>query len=155
MGVLGWIGLGAAALVVAGALAVRIVPMDPAEWHADPSSGPRSGQPNDFLVGPGGDLPVQILDAPVAAVMEAVDAVAAEQPRTFRLAGDPSDGHVTYVQRSRVMGFPDAVSVKADATDGGTALTIWSRSRYGRSDLGMNAARVSDWLGRIRAALDG
>ncbi len=59
------------------------------------------------------------------------------------------------MQRSRVFGFPDYLTVKAVAVDsnageGGAGLIIWSRARYGRSDFGVNQARVEAWL----AALD-
>ncbi len=57
---------------------------------------------------------------------------------------------ITYVQRSRVFGFPDYLTVKAVVMDGGAGLIIWSRARYGRSDFGVNRARVEAWL----AALD-
>ncbi len=61
---------------------------------------------------------------------------------------------ITYVQRSRVFGFPDCLTVKAVAIEStgeaGAGLIIWSRARYGRSDFGVNRARVEAWL----AALD-
>jgi uncharacterized protein (DUF1499 family) len=57
---------------------------------------------------------------------------------------------MTYVQRSRFWGFPDYVSVRAvDLGDGSSALAIFSRSRYGASDLGVNRARVDAWLARL------
>ncbi|MEL6267324.1 MAG: DUF1499 domain-containing protein, partial [Pseudomonadota bacterium] len=58
------------------------------------------------------------------------------------VAGSAAEGFVTYVQTSRIVGFPDYVSART--VEGGIA--VWSRSRYGYSDLGVNRARVEDWL---------
>jgi len=44
------------------------------------------------------------------------------------------------------MGYPDAISVKAVQTGDRTGLMLWSRSRYGQSDLGVNQARIERWL---------
>ena len=56
----------------------------------------------------------------------------------------------TYVQRSAWMRFPDYISVRAlPAGDKRATLAVFSRSRYGASDLGVNAKRVSAWLAAI------
>jgi uncharacterized protein (DUF1499 family) len=74
------------------------------------------------------------------------------------VAGDPDSLMITYVQRSRVFGFPDYITVKAVATEStgegstvgsGAGLIIWSRARYGRSDFGVNRARVEAWLAAL------
>ena len=80
----------------------------------------------------------------------AFDAAVLAQPRVERIAGDPSEGFMTYRQRSLVFGFPDYVSVRTLPAAGGSTLAIWSRSRYGRSDFGVNAERVSTWLGLLQ-----
>ncbi|SES90883.1 DUF1499 domain-containing protein [Oceanicella actignis] len=147
-----------AGLALAAALWMRLVPDDPARWHVDPLSVQRTGAPNDFLLAPPGaaapaDGPAPVLAADPAALMAAFDAVALAQPRTRRIAGGPEALHATYVQRSALMGFPDYVSARALPVPGGAALAVYSRSRYGRSDLGVNAARVADWLAALRARL--
>ena len=53
------------------------------------------------------------------------------------------------VQRSRVIGFPDAISVSARPDGKGSRLSIWSRSRYGQYDFGVNRARVERWLAAL------
>ena len=125
---------------------VRLAPMDAERWHADPDAGARTGKPNDILIAADGDrLPVVTALAPDD-LSERIDAVAMAEPRTIRLAGIPEDGHVTYVQRSKVMGYPDAISVKVAPEGDGSRLTIWSRARFGHSDLGVNEARIDRWL---------
>lgn len=133
-------------IAAAGGLAVRSVAHDPARWHVNPAEAVRSGAPNDFLAAPAGttvatpDLLLETRDP--AAAMTALDRVARQAPRTEVVAGDPADGFVTYVQRSALIGFPDYVSVST--VEGGIA--IWSRSRFGYSDLGVNGERVRRWL---------
>jgi len=146
------------ALLAAGAgawLWVNLAPDDPARWHVDPATAARTGKPNDHLVAPPGasaaepDVPSPVWDETPEALMARLDAAAMAEPRTTRLAGSPEAGHVTYVQRSALWGFPDYISVRAVPLDGGAALVLWSRSRYGYSDLGVNAARADRWLAKI------
>jgi hypothetical protein len=135
------------ALVAAGAW-VRLAPDDPARWHVDPATAEGTGKPNEALLR-GSDAPF-FAETP-AALMARLDAAVMAEPRVSRLAGDPADGFVTYVQRSALWGFPDYVSVRAAPEDGGARLLVWSRSRYGYSDLGVNAARVERWLSALGA----
>lgn len=125
--------------------------MDPADWHADPEDGARTGKPNDYLVAEGGDRAPLVLDAPPSDVAGRLDFIAMGEPGVERLAGSPEEGHVTYVQRSRLIGFPDAVSVKVSAEGEGARVSVWSRSRFGHSDLGVNRARVERWLAALEA----
>lgn len=140
-----------AVLAVSAALWVRLAPDDPAAWHADPMAGARTGKPNDALLGPmpEADAPAPVWDATPEALMEALAAAAATAPHTEILAGSPDALHATWVQRSALMRFPDYVSARALTTEGGATLAIWSRSRYGHSDLGVNARRLQDWIARI------
>jgi uncharacterized protein (DUF1499 family) len=139
------------------AIFLRWMPDDPAVWHADPAIAERTGAPNDYLVAPDGataarpDRVAKVHALPPSELIQRFDAVATGAPRTERIAGSPDEGWVTYVQRSRVFGFPDYVSVRAVEVPGGSALIVWSRSRFGYGDFGVNKARVEGWL----AALDG
>jgi uncharacterized protein (DUF1499 family) len=145
-------------LSVAGLMAaIRLAPNDPAVWHADPLTADSTGYPNEFRVLPDGSAfsgahetaPVYPVSVQTLAV--AFDAVALAAPRTRRIAGSPRDLWMTYVQRSRVMGFPDYISVRAiPEGENRATLAIFSRSRFGRSDLGMNARRVQDWLAALQ-----
>ncbi len=147
------VSLGLLILAVAGGMmAIWTVGHDPARWHVDPLTAERTGKPNDYLVAPAGRAAASVdrVFAPVGespeALMARFHAVAMEAPRVEVVAGAPEEGWVSYVQRSAVFGFPDYVSVKAVPVEGGAALAIWSRARYGHSDLGVNAARVERWL---------
>ncbi len=129
--VLGTLGLGAW---------VRLAPSDPALWHTDPEVG-RPGENSHVARA--------FLPLPPAEALAAFDAAAMSEPRTVRLAGSAAEGRITHVSRSRLWGFPDYTTVAAVPAEGGAWLVIHARARFGRSDLGVNAARVGRWLAAI------
>ncbi len=143
-----------ALILLTGLLYIRLAPMDVARWHVDPRTAPRPNTPNAYLLrDDNGDGPAARFDAPVAQVAAVLEQIAANAPRTVRLAGRPADGFVTYVQRSRLMGYPDAISFRLDEVDGTTRISVFSRSRFGRSDFGVNEARVTRWMAALAARL--
>jgi uncharacterized protein (DUF1499 family) len=152
--ILGWLLLGVLLLAAAAMIYVRVAPLDPDSWHVDPVTAPTPQTPNSFRVlAPGATPGPEEMVSPVYAVsptelMQAFDRMALAQPRTQRLAGTPDgQSYVTYVQRTPLVAYPDYVSVRAvPAGDGGSALVILSRSRFGKSDLGVNKARMAQWL---------
>lgn len=146
---LGWMVGGVAAAGAAGAGWVRLAPTEAADWHVDPATG-RTGA-GRHLAAEGGDRPPLRLDAPPEAVLAALDRIASETPRTRRIAGE--DGLVTYETRSRGFGFPDYTSVRVAPDGAGSVITAYARLRYGSDDMGVNRARLEDWLARIEAAL--
>ena len=64
------------------------------------------------------------------------------EPRTKVLAGSPESGLTTYVTRSALWGFPDYTTVGVTETGS----VIHARLRFGRSDTGVNARRVTRWV---------
>jgi len=136
-------------IVIFAAVAFRVMPMDAARYHIRPALAVPPSTPNFALMV--GDealvLPRNLAD--VAADV----ALKAASDGAVLLAGQPEDGFVTYVYRSRLMGFPDALSLTLDPTDeGGARVQIFSWSRFGYGDLGVNAARVADWVAALQAA---
>ncbi|TDE35089.1 DUF1499 domain-containing protein [Antarcticimicrobium sediminis] len=119
-------------LVVAGLAFIRLAPSDPERWHrplkvsADKTF--KSGVTRRLPAGP--------------EALARFDAIVRATPRTRVLAGSVGEGLITYVTRSRGMGFPDYTTVQ----QAGDVLEIYARSRFGRSDLGVNKARVEGWL---------
>lgn len=135
-------------LAVAGAVYVRLAPMDTAVWHVDPSEAQRSGKPNDFLVAEGGDRPPVETSKPVDAVITSLVTDIEALPGVSELTTSPEAGLYTYVQRSRLMGYPDVLSFRVIPNGDGSRITFWSRSRFGQSDLGVNRQRVDALLAR-------
>ncbi len=71
------------------------------------------------------------------------DAGAGSDPRAAQ------DGIIEAVARSLILGFPEDVVVRIRPTSDGTRIDVRSASRYGRNDLGSNAARVRDLISDI------
>ncbi len=130
------------AVALAGALWVRLAPTDPARWHTDPALG---------AVGPNSHVTKANFAGSPADALAALDAVAMASPRTQRIAGNPEAGRITWITRSALWGFPDFTTAAAVPDGPSTTLLIHARSRFGISDLGVNAARVKDWLARLRS----
>lgn len=120
----------------------RLAPMPPQVWHVDPAGVTPPGTPNFELRAGDGAPRIPRDMATVAARLAAV----AEDDGGRLIAGDLALGHATYVVRSRLMGFPDAVSIRLHPEGEATRVEIFSRSRFGHSDLGVNAARVARWI---------
>jgi uncharacterized protein (DUF1499 family) len=141
-------------VLVVGFLAyVRFAPLDAATWHVDPMTAPTPETPNSWRIAAPGQEPGSagqmspVYRASAAELMAAFDKVALAEPLTERLAGAPGDPYVTYVQRTPRVRYPDYISVRAvDLGDGTSALSVLSRSRFGKSDLGVNKARMEAWL---------
>lgn len=133
-------------LAIAGAIWVRLAPSDPADWHVDPQAVTVPAKDNFALIQGGDALRFALPPADLAA---RVDAVARDWPRTRLLAGSVADGWMTYITRSRWMAFPDYTSVRIVPDGDGARLTVFARSRFGQSDLGVNAARLAAWTAAL------
>ena len=142
-----------ALLVAVGLAYIRLAPSDPTRWHVDPLTADSPGEGGFLLRPDGGDARPDVHDTTPQALLRAFDRTARARPRTRVLAGSVAEGRITYVARSRLMGFPDYVTVQAVPADGGAALAILARSRFGRSDLGVNRARTERWLDMLRDGL--
>lgn len=145
-----WLALIAAGAFVAFAVYIRVAGDDPAVWHQDPATVGLSGAVNEYIVSPSGDdamraSPVYAMTP--EALAAAFEAVALAKPGVTMLSNE--GGFTTYIQRTTVMAYPDYVSVRAVAAEGGAALFVYSRSRYGKADFGVNEARVSAWLDEL------
>ncbi len=155
---------------VGSVVGVRMLDHDIGRWHVDPVTAPKPSTPNSYRAGDGPealfdrDVPVYPVDP--ATLSAAWDRMIQKQPRVDVLADDRlpgagtrvMEGVVTYVQRSAVFGFPDYISVRfvSAGTDDGqhsSTLVVFSRSRLGQSDLGVNGKRVNAWLDALEAEL--
>lgn len=154
-----WLAATLILALAAGYAVVNLAGHDPARWHVDPATIALRGTPNEWLAAPPGataaapHMETRPRPEPPETLLARFDAVARSRPRTRAIAGSVAEGMVTYVQRSAIIGFPDYITVKAVPVDGGAALIVYSRSRYGRGDFGVNRARVETWVEAWLAAL--
>jgi hypothetical protein len=68
----------------------------------------------------------------------------------FNLSCEPDcDRIACFLQRTRVMRFPDTIDVEVFPSPGGSTIAIYSRSLIGRRDFGVNRARVARRLAAV------
>lgn len=143
--------------VVAAALAfvlyVRIAGHDPKRWHVDPVTAQKPSKPNSFFLRENAKMKSDIYKMTSSELGAAFDKIAMAAPRTERLAGSNAEGWTTYVSRTKLMRYPDYISVRFLDVEGGSKLAVFSRSRYGYGDRGVNKARVLGWIKRLNAGL--
>ena len=68
------------------------------------------------------------------------------------VASDAIEGRIEASERSFWFGFTDDVVIRITASDAGSRVDVRSLSRVGRSDFGVNAARVRAYLAKLRTA---
>lgn len=133
------LGLGALLLaVLAAALWVRLAPLPPERFHKMSAETRTGDHP-----APGGFEAVRQVPDPQARLAE-LDRIITAHPRTARLEGSPDEGLLTYVTRSALWGFPDITNLWVE----GDRVHLRGHLVFGRSDLGVNAARIQGWLAR-------
>jgi uncharacterized protein (DUF1499 family) len=115
----------------------------------------RPASPNTALAAPAGfapppDVVTPTYPMPAARLYDAVRAMAAAQPHTFLAADYAAERQTHWVVRSAVFNFPDLVTAQvSDAGADSSTLVLYSRSVYGRSDLGVNRQRLDSWLAAL------
>ena len=100
------------AVIILMVLMVRFSSHDAAYWHVDPISVEKTANPNQYLLREGADKEPPVFDMTAAELAQKFDNMALAQPATIRLSGGPEDLWATYVQRTKVMAYPDYISVK-------------------------------------------
>ena len=120
----------------------------------------RTSKPNQYVVCPPGlcntkvDTESPAFDVPIDSLRAAWHQVAIAEPRVELLGEDSERQVFDYVQRSRLVRYPDIITVQfLAAGDGGSTLAIYSRSIYGRSDFSVNRNRITDWLAKLQSKL--
>jgi hypothetical protein len=117
----------------------------------------RTERPNQYLVCPPAtcaaptDRESPVYAVPATALRDAWLAVAAGEPRVRLLVADAEALYYEFEQRSRLLRFPDTITVKfLPLGEHRSTLAVYSRAHYGYRDFGVNRARIERWL----AALD-
>lgn len=151
---LAWLlGLFLPACAAAGAAGLPVPPpMEVSRIVRPATPNTALAAPAEFTPAP--DLATPRYHLPARRLYAVMHGVAAAQPRTYQAAAYPDRLQDDWVVRSAVFNFPDLVLVQVlpSGSDAST-LVIYSRSVYGRSDLGVNLARLRTWLGALDAVL--
>ena len=128
-------------ILIVGLMAyVRLAPTDVARWHKMPDAL----EPGDTTE-VGSFRAVRRITAPAKEGLAAIEQRALATPRTILLAGGVGEGMITFQTRSLLWGFPDHTTVAVQ----GDLLIIYGRLRFGSADLGVNKARIEEWLATL------
>ena len=94
------------------------------------------------------DLHPKLLSVPPnEAVQKALDAARASGWEVVAI--DPPSGRIEATDTTRWFGFKDDIVVRVRPDPNGSRIDVRSASRVGRSDVGKNAERVREFLGRL------
>ncbi|NQW00677.1 MAG: DUF1499 domain-containing protein [Rhodospirillales bacterium] len=114
--------------------------------------------PNQFLVCPPDfcaatpHMASPLFAVPVAELRQRWMDLLKTRPNMETVTADDQALQYDYIQRSKIMRFPDSITLRfLQAPAGGSTLAIYSRSHYGKSDFGVNEARVRSWLAQLAA----
>jgi len=133
--------VGLVLVVLAADLWVRLAPLPPARFHKMGTTN----APGEWPGTGGFAVALPLSDTPQAALARIDRIIMATTPRTRRLSGSIVTRHLSYVSRSALWGFPDITNVWI----AGDTLQISGHLRFGRSDLGVNQARIRGWLAAL------
>ena len=107
------------AIVVGGLTYIRLAPSYSDRWHIDPVLAKDPGK-GGILIAPG---VITSALSPEELLGEFDDVVRAEIGVKI-LAGSVAEGHFTYILRSKLMGFPDFLTVQALPHETGSTLAF-------------------------------
>ncbi len=118
----------------------------------------RGARPNEALACPPGlcanatpDFDPGVFDVPDEELRRRFTAFVLSQPGVVPVYRSDQPGRPMqdrYVQRSRLMSYPDTINVRFIALGNSTStLAIHSRSQIGYGDMGVNLARIRLWTG--------
>ena len=132
-----------------GMLWVRFAPHDTDRRHVDPAEAEDPGGSGVKLIGK--EAPRFPGDPDT--VLEVLTDIALSEPRVRILDGGADEGLLTFVARTKWMGYPDYVTFKAVAEGDETKLAVVSRARFGSSDWGVNRDRLDRWFAELELRL--
>jgi uncharacterized protein (DUF1499 family) len=98
------------------------------------------------------DLASLVLEEPPAVAFDHVHTALLAMPRMEIVAENREEGHIEAVQTSALFHFADDVVVRIRPFEGGSRIDVRSKSRNGKGDLGVNAARIRDLFARLRGS---
>jgi uncharacterized protein (DUF1499 family) len=76
------------------------------------------------------------------------------EPRVSHTLSDEIEHYDDFVARSALLRFPDLISIQTiELAKNKATLALYSRSVYGRSDLGVNKRRSLMWLAKVAEAV--
>ncbi|MEP4198071.1 MAG: DUF1499 domain-containing protein [Aliishimia sp.] len=125
-----------AVLIIVALLAyIRLAPSDTARWHVPTAVR----EDKTFKSGA-----VRIVDRGPH-TLQTLMKTALHTERTTQLAGSVEAGLITFITRSKWLGFPDYTTIQLDSAQ----VILHARLRFGKSDLGVNKLRLQRWISKL------
>jgi uncharacterized protein (DUF1499 family) len=119
----------------------------------------RINKPNQFLALPANFTSAERPDATVGTFTATVDQVRDVWLQIVRAAPRVSgvrqlEGQIECIQRTPLVGWPDWITaMPVDLGNGQASMCVFSRSKYGLRDFGVNQTRGLDWLAQLASKL--
>jgi uncharacterized protein (DUF1499 family) len=116
-------------------------------------------RPNQFLALPASFQAAEKADATVGTFNASVDQVRDAWLEILRGASRvssirQSDGQIEAIQRTALVGFPDWITaMPVDLGNGHASICVFSRSKFGIRDFGVNEKRGLEWLALLAGRL--
>lgn len=128
-------------LLVVAHIVWRIWPDDKNKWHVDPADREFARRFEVRLIGL--DAPRFPVDA--VTLLTTMQAIAAEEPRTWLLDGAIDEGMLTFTHRT-LLGFRDYTTLMAVDEVSGAKLSVYARPGWNVYDFGVTKKRMDRWL---------
>ncbi len=116
----------------------------------------RRASPNDSLACPESlctaksDMTPPVFAVSAPDLQKAFAKVVAAEPSVEQVGSDDAGFTQRYVQRTKIMRFPDTIVVRfIDLGEGRSTIALYSRSKLGESDFGVNRARIERWIEKL------
>ena len=116
-------------------------------------------RPNQFLALPANFVAAQRPDATVGTFTATIEQVRDAWLEILRGAARvsdirQSDGQIEAIQRTALVGFPDWITAQpVDLGNGTASICVFSRSKFGLRDFGVNEKRGLAWLALLATKL--
>lgn len=123
--------------LISGLAYIRLAPIDVARWHKPVGDA-------DSTDGTGWSARV-VKGAP--GMLSDLHQTMLTLPRTELLAGSIGEGRLTYITRSKIIGFPDFTTIEQSEEH----IKLYARLQFGRSDMGVNGKRLDGLLEQVAA----
>ena len=95
------------------------------------------------------DLHAAHVAAPPDQALQRAERVAAAMPSWKVTNVDPAKGTVEAISESKVFGFQDDIAIRVRPAEGGSIVDVRSKSRDGKGDMGVNAARIRAYVAAL------
>ena len=131
---------------------IRLSKVDQTIWHLDPDAINYNYENNSILLNYANNGQ-ENFDIDVNSLFNHLNKIIIND-KCKKVFGGINFGLITYECRSKVFGFPDYVSISFKELEiDKSAISIFSRSRFGKRDFGKNKQRIQKWVTELKKSI--